>query len=110
MPLLLAPLLSLLVLAAHFYRAGLWPLSLICLGAMVLLAVPRAWAARLVQVVLLLGALEWAWTTLDLVMQRIALGQPWIRLVFILGAVTLLSAAAGLVFRHPRLRSRYRLS
>lgn len=107
--LLLAPLLSLGVLAAHFYRAGTWWLALACVVLMILLAVPRPWVARVVQVCLLAGAVEWVWTVLTLAQHRIAMGQPWHRLVVILGAVALLTAASALVFRNARLRARYRM-
>lgn len=107
--LLLAPGLSLLVLGAHFYRAQAWPLMLACGACVLLLAWPRAWAARGVQLVLLAGALEWLWTVFALVQQRMALAQPWARLALILGAVALLTAGAALVFRHPRLRARFGL-
>ena len=105
--LLLAPGLALALLGAHFYRAGQWPLVLACAVLVALLAWPRAWAARLVQVALAAGAVEWLWTALALVQQRQALGQPWQRLALILGAVALLTLAAALVFRHPRLRRRF---
>jgi hypothetical protein len=107
--LLLAPALSLTVLAAHFYRAGTWWLVIGCVALVVLLALPRAWVVRMVQLGLLAGAAEWVWTVLTLVQQRIALGQPWIRLAVILGAVALLTAASALVFRNAHLRTRYQL-
>ena len=57
------PALSLLVLAAHFLRGGdLLPL-LACIALLPLLAVPRPWATRVLQVALLLGAIEWIRTT-----------------------------------------------
>ena len=40
-----------------------------------LLALRRAWVARLMQAVLVAGALEWAWTTFALVQQRQAAGR-----------------------------------
>jgi hypothetical protein len=58
---------------------------------------------------LLVGAVEWLRTLAVLAAQRIAAGQPWLRLAVILGAVALLTAAAALVFRHPALRGRFRL-
>ena len=105
--LLLAPTLALALLAAHFYRAASWPLLAASIALMALLALPRAWVARLVQLGLLAGAAEWSWSAAMLVQQRLALGQPWRRLALILGVVALLTAAAALVFRHPRLRQRY---
>lgn len=107
--LLFAPGLALALLAAHFYRAGSAPLVLGCLVLVALLAWPRAWVARLVRLSLLSGAVQWAWTTFGLVQQRLALGQPWVRLALILGSVALLTAASALVFRHPRLRQRFGL-
>ena len=105
--LLLLPLLALGLLGAHFYRAAAWPLVGLCVVLVVLLAWRRAWVARLVQVALVLGALEWLWTAFWLVQQRLALGQPWLRLALILGAVAALTAASALVFRSAALRRRY---
>jgi ABC-type dipeptide/oligopeptide/nickel transport system permease component len=105
--LLLAPVLSFALLAAHFYRSGSWWWSLASVALALLLALPRAWVARLAQVALVAGAVEWFWTAFALVQQRIALNQPWLRLALILGAVALLTAASALVFRTARLQSRY---
>ena len=105
--LLLFPALALILLGAHFYRAAAWPLVLACALLLPLLAWPRAWAARLVQGALLLGAAEWSWTAVLLVQQRLALGQPWLRLSLILGAVPLFTAGSALVFRHAGLRARF---
>jgi hypothetical protein len=105
--LLLAPGLAFALLAAHFYRASAWlPLSC-CVVLALLLPLRRAWVPRLVQGCLIAGTGEWLWTAFDLVQQRVALGQPWLRLVFILGLVALLTAASALVFRSPALRARY---
>ena len=86
---------------------NLWPLVALCVVLVVLLAWPRAWVARLVQLALLLGALEWLWTAGWLVQQRLALGQPWLRLACILGAVAVFTGASALVFRSAALRARY---
>ena len=106
---LAAPGLALALLAAHFYRAGAWPLMLGSVALIALLAWPRAWVAQLVQACLVAGAIEWAWTGFNLVQQRIALGQPWTRMALILGVVALLTAASALAFRHHALRSRFTL-
>jgi len=106
--LLLLPALALGLLGAHFYRAANGPLVGLCVVLVVLLAWPRAWVARLVQVALALGALEWLWTASWLIQQRLALGQPWLRLAIILGAVAVFTAASALVFRSATLRARYR--
>lgn len=106
--LLSLPTLSLALLGAHFYRAGLWPVVVLC-GLLLLLmwTQRRPWAATLLQWGLVLGAAEWLWTVFVLVQQRVAMGQAWHRLALILLAVTVCTAASALVFRHPRLRQRF---
>jgi hypothetical protein len=105
--LLLAPALSLLLLAAHFYRDGHWLLALLCAALTLSLAWRRAWVPRLLQVALAAGCGVWLWTTFVLVQERIAVGRPWGRLALILGAVAALTAAAALLLGHPRVRRRY---
>ena len=102
--------LSLVILGAHFLRYD----NVIGVGAaavtIALLFVRQPWAARLVQVVLVVGALEWAYTLYRLVQVRMALEQPFARLAVILGvviAITLLSAA---LFQTKGLRKVYGLS
>jgi len=108
--LLLVPTgLSALVLAAHFLRAGNLVLLLASLSLVVLMFVRRPWAARLIQLGLLLGALEWLWTLVFLVGARRQWGQPFIRLAVILGVVTVVTAASTLCFRTRALRRHFRL-
>jgi hypothetical protein len=105
--LVLWPALALLLLGAHFYRAGLWPLAALALALIGLLIVPRAWAARAIQLALLAGSLEWLRSLAVLVGGRFSAGQPYIRLVVILLAVAVFTAGAALVFRTYALRVRY---
>ena len=108
--LLLPAALSALVLAAHFLRFGSLVLVVASLALVVLMFVRRSWAARLIQVGLVLGALEWLWTLVFLVGARRQSGQPFIRLAVILGAVTALTGASTLCFRGRALRQHFRLS
>lgn len=109
--LLLLPATALALLAAHFYRAAQWPLASACVLLLVLMfAWRRPWVARLLQIGLLAGAAEWLWTTLLLVQQRLALGQPWLRMAVILSVVMALTAASAAVFSQLRVRQRYRRS
>jgi hypothetical protein len=101
--------LSLLVLGAHFLRGGNTPLVAVSLGLLVLLAVRRRWAARVLQVALLLGALEWIRTLLTLAGGRMQAGQPVLRLAIILGAVAAVTGLSALLFQTHRLRRVYRL-
>jgi hypothetical protein len=107
---LIFPVLACLLLAAHFFRAGQLALSMASALLPLLLAVPRAWAARTMQAALLLGAFEWLRTLAEFAAVRVSMGQPVLRLVAILLAVALFTAASALVFRTASLRRRYRLA
>ena len=100
---------SLLVLGAHFMRYGNSVGVVAAVLPIVLLFVRQPWAARLMQIVLVIGALEWVHTTYELVQQRIAHGLPYVRMVVILGVVTAVTFCSALLFQLPTLRRRYRL-
>lgn len=100
--------LSLLVLGAHFLRYGNLPgvvASAVLLG---LLLLRRPWVAMLMQVALVLGALEWFRTLYALAQFRAAHEQPFGRMVFILGIVAMVALGSALLFRLPALRDVYR--
>ena len=102
--------LSALVLAAHFLFHGNSLLLLVSLAMIALLFVRRAWAARIIQVYLLLGSIEWIRTLIFRILERKTLGEPYIRFGFILGTVALVTAGSALMFRTARLRERFRLT
>lgn len=106
---LIFPVLACLLLAAHFFRADQLALAVTSALLPLLLAVPRAWAARTMQLALLVGAFEWLRTLAEFAAVRVSMGQPYLRLVAILFVVALFTAASALVFRSARLRVRYRL-
>jgi hypothetical protein len=104
---LLPVILSLLLLAAHFYRAGIVPLAGLCLVLPALLFVRQRWVPWVMQGALVLGSLEWLLSLYRFASVRIALEQPWTRLAIILGAVALLTALSALVFRSRAVKQRY---
>ena len=104
---LLPAALSLLVLAAHFMRQGQPALVFVSVATIGLLAVPRLWAARLLQVILLVGALEWVRTMIVLARMRAGHGAPVTRMVVILSAVALFTSASALVFHTRRARAHF---
>jgi hypothetical protein len=106
--LLLPAGLSALVLGAHFLRRGELGLLAACLVLLGLLFVRRPWAVRLLQLALLAGAFEWLRTLAQLLPARRAAGEPWVRLVAILGGVALLTLLGAALFETRRLRARYR--
>lgn len=100
---------SLLVLGAHFLRYGNAPGVLVSLVLIALLMVRRPWVARLVQIVFVLGALEWTLTLYELVQARAAHGEPFARMAVILGVVAAVSLGSALLFQTPALKRIYRL-
>jgi len=89
------PTLALLMLAAHFYRAGLPILAVLAFGCVALLFATGLLAARLLQAALALGTLEWLRTAWVLAQHRIEAGLPYQRMVLILGIVAAVTAAAA---------------
>ena len=63
---LLPVILSLLLLGAHFYRAGMIVLVLLAIVIIFMLLIRKPWVVRLVQFVLVIGGLEWVRTLLFL--------------------------------------------
>ncbi|MGB5816297.1 MAG: hypothetical protein WBH85_18905 [Thermoanaerobaculia bacterium] len=106
---LLPVVLSLLLLGAHFLRAGWLAMAGALVALAVLAPVPRPSMARIVQVVLFVGGFEWIRTLFMNIASRSDLGEPWMRMAVILGAVTLFTWGSLLVFRSPALRARYGL-
>ncbi len=99
--------LALLLLAAHFFRAGLMPLTVLCVLLVALLFVRATWAVRALQFVLALGALEWLRAAWVFAAARAAQGQPYGRLLAILGVVAAVTAVAAVLLparaaRNPR--------
>ena len=92
--------LSFIVLAAHVMRQGIPWLPWLVLLAPLLLATRQGWAARFLQVVLVLGALEWVRTTVTLARLRIAADEPWTRMAVILVVVAVVTGASALVLQH----------
>ncbi len=100
--------LSLLVLAAHFLRAGNEMSLAISLLLIAGLFVRRRWMARVVQAALVLGALEWLRTLYVLAQLRAAQGEPFTRMAIILGVVAALSLVSALIFETHVMRRIYR--
>mgnify|MGYP000158004496 FL=1 len=106
---LLPVVLAVLLLGAHFYRAGWVVLTGLCVAMLLLLFLRKPWVPRLFQAVLLLGAVEWFRTLYVLAAMRIAWDEPWTRLALILGGVALFTALSALVFQARRLKAFYGL-
>ena len=106
---LLPVIISLFLMGAHFYRAGLVPVAVIVSVVPFFLFVPHRWVVRIIQTLLAIGSIEWLITMLSLVSRRQAMGMPWIRLAFILGSVAMIAFGSIFMFRLKSLRTRYKL-
>jgi hypothetical protein len=87
--------LALLLLAAHFFRAGYVSVAALAVAAIGLLFVRVPWSVRLLQATLLLGVIEWLRTAWVFASARAQFGQPYGRLLLILGAVAALTGLAA---------------
>ena len=101
--------LSLIVLGAHFMRYGNSIGVFAALVLIGLLFIRRPWVARLMQVVLVLGALEWVRTMYELGYMRALHGQPYGRMLVILGIVATVTLCSALLFQSVTLKKVYGL-
>ena len=106
---LLPVILAFGLLAAHFSRANMPPAVVVSLIIPFLLLIRKPWIARSIQILLLLGALEWIRSMVGYIQVRKEIGEDWGRLAIILITVALLTACSGLVFRGKSLKKRYQL-
>jgi hypothetical protein len=99
--------LSLVVLGAHFLRDATWIGVFVCLLLIGLLFVRRPWVLRVLQVALVLGALEWLRTMYELAQIRALHGQPYGRMLTILGVVAAVTLLSAILLQVPTLKKIY---
>ena len=107
---LLPPVFSLLLLSAHFLRYGILPLVIILLLFPIILIFRKPAATRGVQIILVLGTVEWIRTTVSTIIFREHIQQPWGRYLIIMASVSLFTFISALVFYSKNLRVRYKLN
>ena len=90
-------ILSFLILAAHFSRNDQTLLMIVSAVLPIMLIIKTLWARLVLQVALVLGALEWVWSTLDLIEIRKEIGEDWQRLAIILFSVAAFTLVSGLL-------------
>ncbi len=91
--------LSVVILAAHFFRMQNIPLTALSLILLPLLFVKKQWNLRIMQIFLFLGSVEWLRTMFMLVAERKDLGLPYMRMVLILGVVCLFTLCSALLLK-----------
>ena len=105
---LLPVILSFLILSAHFSRIDFPILSILSLILPLVLIIKESWVVNLFQILLVLGSIEWIRTIIKHVNERQEHGEPYIRLIIILGLVALFTGLSTLVFRNHSLKKRYK--
>ncbi len=100
--------LSLVVLGAHFLRADNEVGVIASLLLVAFLFVRRPWSARLIQLALVLGALEWSRTIVELAQFRAAHGEPFTRMAVILGVVAAVCLVSAPILETRSMRQIYR--
>jgi hypothetical protein len=88
--------LSSLVMAAHFFRGGIFAMALFVLLVPLLVLTRERRLIRVVQFLLLLGAAEWIRTALVIAQDRLRVGEPVTRMIVILGSVALFTALSAI--------------
>ena len=96
------------ILAAHFLRIRLLGPMVAAAALPLLLAIPRRWAARLLQTLLVAAAVFWLVLLARLAGIRQEMGLPWLRLAAILVSLSLATAAAALLLEGERPRRWFR--
>ncbi|MDX2442739.1 MAG: hypothetical protein QNK30_02955 [Bacteroidales bacterium] len=104
---LLPVIISFILLGAHFSRIGISGLSIVFILFPLLLFIKHPIVARLTQVILVLGAIEWIRTTIMYVNIRQENGEDWIRLAIILGIVALFTGLSSLSFQGSSIKKLY---
>ena len=99
--------LTALLVAAHFLRAGNITLVIVCLAAPSLLLIKQRWSLIVLQLLAYAGAVIWLITLVQLVSERIAVGRSWGGVVVILGTTALVAVITGLLLNSPGFKARY---
>lgn len=104
---LILPIVSSVLLAAHFSRIQLDWLAVIAILFPLILLIKRKWILRIYQIYLVGGAIIWTERLLHLRKIRIEEGNPWIRLVIILGAIALISLVSAFLLQNKKVQKTY---
>jgi len=89
--------LALLLLAAHFYRASAIVPAAFCVAALALVFFRRHAVVLALRLGLAAGSVVWIVTAWRIFRTRMNAGEPYIRMLAILGAVALFTAIAAWV-------------
>ena len=100
-------IISCMLIGAHFLRAGSAVLVVVSVAVPVFLFIHRRWAARIVQIFLVIAAIEWLRTLFVYISIYENTGQSWTRMAIILGSVAAFTFCSVFVFFSKRVKERY---
>jgi hypothetical protein len=98
---------AVLLLGAHFLRAGSVLLVALCLATPLLFLWRKGVSLILLQIAAYVAAATWLEAAFRLVELRQRIGQPWTLAAVILGAVALFTLASGLLLNSRSIKERY---
>jgi hypothetical protein len=96
-----------LALAAHFVRMDSLPFAVACVLVPLLFLIRRRWILVVLQLAAYAAAAIWIMTAVEIALERHAAGLAWIRAASILGAVALLTLAAGVLLNSRAAKKYY---
>ena len=100
---------SFILLAAHISRADLNFLAIPTLLLPFLLFIKKAWIARIIQIILLLGAAEWIRVLFEYIDIRSGSGQDSTRLVLIISVLAIITLLSAFIFQTKPMKRIYKL-
>ncbi len=104
---ILAIILSILLIAAHFYRAGNQILTYILISTPLILLFRNRISVRIIQILLFFATIEWWRVIYNVAHIRKMYNLPWIRFSIIMSSVALFTFATIFIFYSKTLKKIY---
>jgi len=79
--------LSVVLIAAHFYRKGQYTFAYTLIGTPVILFIKKPFSPRIIQTILFFATIQWWMTIYKIIEFRKAFNMPWLRFGLIMGGV-----------------------
>ena len=94
------------LIIAHYLRIGNYG-AMACWAIMpFMLVLRRKWTTRLVQLSLIIGSAIWIEAMYSIIQIRLAYDQPWVRLFFILGTISAITAGSAFLLQTKSMREK----
>lgn len=92
---IICPVVSFILLGAHFFRSGIIDLVILSLLIPLLLLMKKNWASKVVSLFLLAGAFIWINISAEILIFRISSGDDYFRLILIMCFVVMFTLASA---------------